>query len=302
MASDTYDFVLLTERRYEHPDQVDWYVQNILTEDSLVQTALEKRGMRCLRIDWNRSDFDFSRARACLFRTTWDYFNLYDQFQKWLKSVQEQTTLYNSANLVQWNMDKHYLRDLRDQGVHIPPTVFMEPGDSRTLKDIHQELGWSKTVLKPAVSGAGRHTYRLDPDAIPELEESYQSLIRAESMLLQPFQEDVVASGELALMVIDGTVTHAVRKVAKPGEFRVQDDFGGTVEAHDPTPEEMAFAERAIAACPEKPLYARVDIIRDNDGQLALAELELIEPEMWFREHPEAADRLAEALIREQGA
>ena len=297
-----YDFVLLTESRYEYPDQVDWYVKNILTEDGLVQAALEKRGMRCLRIDWNRPDFDFSQARACLFRTTWDYFNLYDRFQQWLEVVKGQTTLYNSAALVQWNMDKHYLRDLSDKGVRIPPTSFMEPGDFRTLRDVHRELGWSDTVLKPAVSGAGRHTYRLDPGSLAEVEETYRGLIQREAMLLQPFQHDVVKSGELALMVIDGAVTHAARKVAKAGDFRVQDDFGGTVEPHEPTREEIAFAEKAIAACPETPLYARVDMIRDNDGELALAELELIEPEMWFREHPMAAERLAEALIRVQGA
>jgi len=297
-----YDFVLLTESRYEQPEQVDWYVKNILTEDGLVQAALEKRGMHCARVDWNRRDFDFSRARACLFRTTWDYFNHYDQFQEWLKVVQGQTTLYNSARLVQWNMDKHYLQDLRKKGVRIPPTYFIEPGDSRSLKDIHQERGWSRTVLKPAVSGAGRHTYRLDYETIPQLEETYRALIQAESMLLQPFQDDVVTSGELALMVIDGSVTHAVRKVAKAGDFRVQDDFGGTLEPHDPTPEEIAFAENAFAACPETPIYGRVDIIQDNDGELALAELELIEPEMWFREHRAAADRLAEALVRHQGA
>ena len=301
MTSTQYDFVLLTESRYEHPDQIDWYVNNILTEDGLVQAALEKRGMRCLRIDWNRPDFDFSRAGACLFRTTWDYFHRLERFQSWLTKVQQQTSLYNSAALIHWNMDKHYLRDLSEQGVRIPPTCFIEPGDLRTLRELHAELGWSETVLKPAVSGAGRHTYRLNPATMGEVEAIYRELIQQESMLLQPFQRDVVTSGELALMVIDGVVTHAVRKVAQAGDFRVQDDFGGTIEPHKPTAGEIAFAEQAIAGCPERPLYARVDIIRNNAGELALAELELIEPEMWFRENPDAADRLAEALVRAQG-
>ena len=58
----------------------------------------------------------------------------------------------------------------------------------------------------------------------------------------------MVADGELSLMWLGGTVTHAVKKQAKPGDFRVQDDHGGTVVPHDMTLEERAFAERAMDA------------------------------------------------------
>ena len=69
------------------------------------------------------------------------------------------------------------------------------------------------------------------------------------------------------------------------------------MHVYEPTREEIAFAEQAVAACIIQPVYARADIIRDNDGHLALMELELIEPEMWFRLFPEAAGRLAEAVV-----
>lgn len=296
--SKTIDVFLLTESRYEHPTDIDWYVQQILTEDGLVQRALEKRGCRVQRVDWNRADVDWASAKCGLFRTTWDYFDRYPTFCAWLDRVEPLLPLINSAFLARWNTDKHYLKDLEEAGVHIPPTLIVEPGDTRTLAELHTTTGWSKTVLKPAVSGAGRHTYLLEEGNRNEHETIYRELIADEAMLLQPFQDDVVQTGELALMVVDGAVTHAVKKIAKSGDFRVQDDFGGTVHAHTPTEEEIRFAEAAVRACPEEPLYARVDIIRDNMGALAVAELELIEPEMWFRECPEAADRLAEAVIK----
>jgi hypothetical protein len=98
-------------------------------------------------------------------------------------------------------------------------------------------------------------------------------------------------------MVIGGRFTHAVCKKARRGDFRVQDDHGGTVVEHDATSEEIDFAEAAVAACSPLPVYGRVDAVRDNDGQLALMELELIEPELFFRLHPPAADALAEAIV-----
>ncbi len=75
-------------------------------------------------------------------------------------------------------------------------------------------------------------------------------------------------------------------------------DFGGTVHHHEASDDEIEFALKAVEACPELPAYARVDIIRDNDGELAVSELELVEPELWFRLKPEAAGLLADEAER----
>lgn len=42
----TYDVTLITAEIYETPTEVDWYIQQILDEDRLVQEALEKRHAR----------------------------------------------------------------------------------------------------------------------------------------------------------------------------------------------------------------------------------------------------------------
>jgi glutathione synthase/RimK-type ligase-like ATP-grasp enzyme len=194
-------------------------------------------------------------------------------------------------------MDKHYLRDLEMRGVHATPTRYIEPGESVTLKALHTETGWERTVLKPAVSAAARHTYRLDPSNLEAHEAVFRELIAREAMMLQPFQDHIVEKGEKTLMVMGGQYTHAVLKVAKPGDFRVQDDYGGTVQAYTPTPEEIRFAELAFSVCDPAPLYGRIDLVTDNDGCLAVMELELIEPELWFRFHPPSAEVLADALL-----
>lgn len=296
MSQFLYDFVVLTDDRYVAPTILDENVQNILTEDGLVLDALKANGHRVTRISWSDPEFNWGSTQTVIFRTTWDYFDRFEEWKEWLASTSKLTQMINPYALINWNMDKHYLRDLNDRGINIPATRYIEIGEETNLKALYHETGWTDCILKPCVSGASRHTYKLNIDTLQEHEEIFQTLIVKEAMMLQPFQKNVVEKGEVSLMVMGGEFTHAVLKVAKPGDFRVQDDFGGTVHLYDPSSEEIAFAEKAVAACDPQPTYARVDIIRDNSDQLALIELELIEPELWFRLKPESAQVLAKAL------
>ena len=292
-----YDLVLLTDSRFENPAETDWYVDQILLEDRILTEALERRGLRVRRVDWARKDFDWSSTRFALFRTTWDYSARFSEFSAWLERTALETRLLNPPDLVRWNLDKHYLADLEARGVHSVPTRFVEKGEQVTLMSLFAKSGWLDAVLKPAVSAGGRHTYRIHIGNLWENEPLFARLVSQEAMMLQPFQENIVRVGEKTLMVMGGQYTHAVLKKAKPGEFRVQDDWGGTVHPYEPTKEEIAFAERAFAVCDPQPLYGRVDMVNDNEGRLAVVELELIEPELWFRFHPPSAEVLADALL-----
>jgi glutathione synthase/RimK-type ligase-like ATP-grasp enzyme len=160
-----------------------------------------------------------------------------------------------------------------------------------------RERAWARAVLKPAVSGAGRHTHAFDVDEADGYQELADRLLQREALMLQPFVRDVVDRGEVTVVLFDGRCSHAVLKRARPGDFRVQDDFGGTVHDHEPSRAEIAFAERVFAACDPMPAYGRVDLVRDAAGELAVMELELVEPELWFRLHPPAAKRFAAAVM-----
>ena len=295
--SKAFDIIVLTDDRYVAPQHEDWYVKNILQEDGLVQEALSKAGFKVGRKSWSDPDFDWGSTKAVIFRTTWDYFERYEEWTNWLAQKSKVTQMINPYPLVQWNMDKHYLRDLQRRGINIPETHYIEISETVMLSHLMEQKGWPKAILKPCFSGAARHTYKIEGQVSQEMETVFQELIAKEAMMLQPFQENVVKHGEVSLMVMGGQFTHAVLKIAKAGDFRVQDDFGGTVHDYTPSKEEIAFAEKAVAACDPSPSYARVDIIRDNENEFALIELELIEPELWFRMRPQAADVLAKSII-----
>ncbi|MFC4220166.1 ATP-grasp domain-containing protein [Flagellimonas marina] len=299
-----YDVVVLTDSRYINPKKQSVYIDNVLLEDRLVLEALQNQGLKAIRKSWDDQEFDWSSTKYALFRTTWDYFDRFPKFAKWLETTSQKTQFINSKKLIHWNIDKHYLQDLSKAGVTIPKTYFVESGTQITLEEAFQHaintMGFqpSEFILKPCVSGAARHTYKIKKESIEAHEAVFQKLISEEAMMLQEFQENIIKEGEISMMVFNGEFTHAVLKVAKPGDFRVQDDFGGTVHQHEPTQEQIDFATSVVHAAPELPIYARVDIFKDNDDDWALAELEIFEPELWFRLNPKAADILSQSIMK----
>ena len=291
------DAVILTEPRYIKDSKED-YIHNVFLEDQLVIDALISKGFNATRLSWDNIDFDWRQTKSIVFRSTWDYFHRFEEFFIWLEKVSKVTQLINSKALIYWNLDKHYLIELETKGIRIPQTYFVEKGEKQSLSSILKLLLWEEVVLKPCISGGGRHTYRFKIENSNEYEAIFSELIENESMMIQPLQKQVLTKGEVSIMMFNGIYSHAILKIAKPGDFRVQDDFGGTIHHYKPSNEEIEFAKHSINACPEVPTYARVDYFWDNDNELALAELELIEPELWFREHKEAAELMADGIIQ----
>lgn len=300
-----FDIVLLADSRYVNPEKKNVYVNNVLQEDQVLTDALVKEGFRVGRKAWDDPTFDWSTTRYAIFRATWDYFDRYGEFFQWFQQAAKQTQFINSKALIRWNMDKHYLKDLQVKKVHVPKTLFVETGETIGLLEAiikaKNELHFKGDtfVIKPCIAGGARHTYKFHETEWEHYDPIFQKLIREEAMMLQEFQQRIVSDGEVSMMVFGGQYTHAILKIAKPGDFRVQDDFGGSVQEYHPSKEEIDFAEHAFAQCPEMPMYGRADIFKDNDGKLALAELEIFEPELWFRFYPKAATLFAQQLKKQ---
>jgi len=293
-----YDVIVLTEDRYESPNDLNLYNLQVLLEDEYVVSALKDKGLKVERKSWSDPSVNWADTTCILFRSTWDYFDRFPEFSEWLDRVSDETILLNSKEIIYWNLDKHYLSDLENKGVNCVETYYLEKGRSVRLEDFLADLDIKNAIIKPCVSGAARHTYKLNSVTCADYNETINDLLQEEAFMVQPFQENIIKTGELSLIVMGGKYTHAVRKVAKQGDFRVQDDHGGVVLGYTPTEEEIQFAEKAVAACNERPLYARVDMIRDNANKLAIMELELIEPELFFRFYKPAADRLADVIAQ----
>lgn len=197
--------------------------------------------------------------------------------------------LINPVHLLRWNTDKTYLSALAEVGVPIAPTVFTDTLDQATLDKAFASFVCERMVVKPAISAGSYHTYLLSRgDAAPDV----PGLV-----MLQPYLDAVQGEGELSLFYFGGALSHAVRKVAVGGDFRVQPQFGGHVETIMPTAEMRTLAEQTLAAAPDGAVYARIDLIRSTDGQLKLMEMEAIEPDLYLGYSRGATARFVRAVL-----
>ena len=290
------DITLLTCRAYYKPDNVTPYIQNILLEQELLKSAFEAQGLKVDITYWDNPTYEWQETKSVLFRTIWDYFERFNEFWVWLEQVKTKTRLINSYELIKWNIDKHYLKDISSWGIETVPTYFADKGCNMKLHEIAKRNQWKDLVIKPAISASAFKTHKILANEIQANEKLFNSLVQERNMLVQPYFETITQLGEASLMVFDGKFTHAILKKAQPGDFRVQDDFGGTVHNYIPTKAEINFAEKVFETCKTKPLYGRVDIVWDNDKNFYLSELEIIEPELWIRNYPKCAERIAEAV------
>ena len=293
-----FDVVLLTDSRYVNPTKIDPYIKNVLNEDDLVIKGLEKLNLRTIKKDWNDSNFNWSSTQSAIFRSTWDYFDQFSNFRNWLDLVKDQCYLINPYGQINWNLDKHYLLDLQKQDLPIVESIFVSKKTKLNLETISKNKNWKEIVIKPTISGAARHTYLLKKDEIKNFQDKWLSLTNDEDFMVQEFQKNILNSGEIAVVLFGGEYSHSVLKKAKKGDFRVQDDFGGSVEKINPSLEIIELAEKTVKSLKTTPLYGRVDIIFDNDNNPVISELELIEPELWFRFKEESAYKLA-ALVKD---
>ncbi len=290
------DVTIVTCKKYLQNIEGNTYVNNIFLEFNLLKDALEAKGVSVHRTYWDNPDYDWSQTKVAVIRTVWDYFERFEAFNTWMVQTASVTNLINRLPLQQWNSHKYYLRELQEKGVPVVPTYFVDAKSSHTLAKISAEKGWECVVIKPAISAAAFHTYKISAENRTEMEPVFQKLLKERDMLVQPFIETIATRGEASLMIFNGQFTHAVLKKAKRGDFRVQDDFGGTVHKYQPTGSEIQFAEFANSKCPIKPVYGRVDIVWDAKGNPLLSEMEFLDPEIWIRNAPESAEVLAAAI------
>jgi glutathione synthase/RimK-type ligase-like ATP-grasp enzyme len=272
------------------------------TDDQLLGAALRRRGVGVTAAVWNDPQVGWQEYDAIVFRSCWDYHLHPAAFLRWLDHLEQPAVhppprVYNDVPTVRWNMTKTYLRDLEGAGVATAPTVWVPQGAATTLQEIVDSVGWDELVVKPTVSATAYETWRVERTRARQHEARFARLIGERDVMVQQFLPAVLSEGELSLVFLAGAFSHAVRKRPASGDFRVQEQFGGTAERADVEPGLIRQAAAAVAASPGKPLYARVDGVV-VDGGLVLMELELVEPTLFFGLDGTAADRLAIAITR----
>jgi hypothetical protein len=269
----------------------------LTSEDQLVCSYLQRYGVQTQAVIWDAPDVVWNTYEAVVVRSCWDYHLHPSTFSAWLTDLERlQVPLWNPAPILRWNMHKSYLRDIHTQGVAIPPTCWLARGCQTELGTIFADHGWEEAVIKPAISATAYQTWRTTRRQANHDQPQFAARLQHADILVQQFMDPVVTYGEWSFVFFHKQYSHAVLKKAKAGDFRVQDDFGGTVEVVSPGRGLIEQAQQIINSIAHPLLFARVDGI-ERDGQLVLMELELIEPFLFLNSDPHAIERFARAIL-----
>ncbi len=272
-------------------DSLSGYV----SDDDLAVEPLNSLGWDVSYVSWNNPSITWDDFEAVIIRTPWDYHDSPRAFLSILEQIDNsKARLENSLDIVKWNLDKRYLRDLESHGVHIVSTAWSQADVTPSLFAEWQDvLRSEELVLKPTISATAKDTFRLS-----SYRSDMRSIFAGRSYMVQPFVSSIISNGEYSLFYFVGEYSHAIVKQPLPGDFRVQEEHGGIITTIEADADMAATAGLIMKTLPSKPLYARVDLVRDASGDLALMELELIEPALYFRMDDGAATRFAAAFDR----
>ena len=279
-----------------------------LAPDELIAVhELEKYGVRVTPAIWDQTDAEqLAEYDLVIVRSVWDYYEKSQEFGAWLDSIEAKNIgVMNPVKLIRWNSSKKYLSELGQTGkVPIVPTRWIARDDANAVSKI-EAMKWDRIVIKPEISGSASLTYLIERENISKFEKEILQIQDRCDIMVQPFCDSVATTGEYSLIFFNGKdgfeYSHAILKTPKGGDFRVQEEWGGTIITAEAPKEFQEVAEMAVALIPGSWLYVRVDLIL-FEGSPCLAELELIEPHLYFRADPKAANRFAVALLSHLGS
>ncbi|MBP8156423.1 MAG: hypothetical protein KAX81_05295 [Leadbetterella sp.] len=262
-----------------------------LTEnDRLLIPIFEAKGHTIVPEIWDNPEVDWTTYDIVLIRSTWDYYLKPESFKKWISQfVNSKTRLINPPEIVLKNSHKFYLKELSKKGVNIIPSLFSsEKIDLETIKI------WEKVVIKPAVSAGSHETEVFETANLTQ--EILDAKIGYGDWLIQPFLEEIKSAGEISMLFFGGEFSHAIQKVPKSGDFRVQKQFGAQYLKYVPSLELISIAKNIVEITGKESTYARIDGVMTNNGFL-LMEVEMIEPDLFFEHTPEGPNRFIEAVL-----
>ena len=254
------------------------------------EAALARHGLAGEARVWNDASVPWEDYAQVVVRSTWDYTRHPDAFLAWTRA---RPHILNPSDVLAYSADKRYLVDLAARGLPAVPTTVLEVG---------APLSWPEgdVVVKPAIGAGSLGAARFAASDTAAARAHAAALhARGAAAVVQPYRSSVDTHGELALIYLGGTFSHAVRKDALLGHAEHQRTpemrragiqaaaaDGAAREVGDAVLHALGFADLT---------YARVDLLA-HDASWQVLELELVEPMLYLGYAPSAADALASAI------
>jgi hypothetical protein len=270
-------------------------IGGLTADDRLVVAPLEARGVEVVPAVWT-ADVAWDAYDLVVIRSPWDWYRDAKRFSTLIAHLSASGRLCN-RDAHRW-LDKRYLARLGERGVRVPPTHIVRDAAEleAELARIHSPLA----VLKPATAAAAHGARRFDTNDRAAARSALDAILgKNDVAILQPYFEAIETEGEWSTIFFDHEFSHAVKKRPARGDFRVQEEHGGTNVPAVASRDIIDEAQRAIEEADEAFLYARVDgIVIPELGGFCVTELEVVEPELFLRMDAGAPERFARSIAR----
>lgn len=265
--------------------------------------AAERAGLNVHWCAWEDNAVNWDDFDLVVMRSPWNYVKELSRFQKWLSTFPAPQKLWNPLNVIEWNMNKTYLRELANDGFAVVPTLYVDSFDDvvRAIGDCPAIDDGEEIILKPAVSAGSYLTGRFTRTNSDALSLAREIIEKTGTLMIQPAIPSVAAKGELSCVFFGSEFSHSFRKgpiLAANGGF-IDSTYSEKISA-EIVPEpvmELATALHGHLAAKHQLLYARYDMVITNTGAPLLLEAELFEPSFFFSTSPQSADEFCRKIL-----
>ncbi|MEZ5976894.1 MAG: hypothetical protein R3F34_01570 [Planctomycetota bacterium] len=228
-----------------------------------LRAACERRGADLRAVVWDDPTFDPASFDAAVIGTTWDYARRLGEFLAALERTERATRLLNPLEVVRWNLDKRYLRDLEERGAPVVPTLWCESADAASIERGYARFGTEELVVKPVVGASAWRQARVRRgEPLPPPEE-----LPPDAAMVQPFLP--AASGRARSLRLLRSALAAPCGRCRPWATTASSRCSARAGTCMATEFEVAFAGSVLERVDADLLHARVDVVRGAEGRVA---------------------------------
>ena len=264
-------------------------------DDLLILNLLNQKGHIAKHCIWNNSQVNWEEFDKIIIGSPWDYDLNQDAFFDFINKPEVSRKIKNSIDVIKWNINKIYLKEIQSLDIDIIETIFINDWDYNKACHTINNMQCERIIIKASISAGGRTVHLLDATDKSKLKTISNTIPKTGELMIQPFKEEIY-NGEYSTIIIDNKLFHTIIKKPRQDEFKVQSDYGGTVELVSEKAFQYNFCKKIIKRLNKNINYGRIDFIMQN-GTPKLIELELIEPELFLPFNKNALEAFCEMAI-----
>ncbi len=274
-----------------------------IQEDVYIRDTYRNKGFFCEIVTLKNIVKISKPFDGVILKSVWGYYLHYQEFLRQLSILRKKNIkLINDYNFIFWNIDKYkYLYELKHMNT-IPTTLLSFKSIKKVFEirniilQINKTLNTDTLVIKPCISESGYLTFKYDKTknnkAIIALLQQNKQL----NFIAQPYRPDIL-SGELSVVIINGISLYGIKRF--PGIFSEKLDpmyirfisLPGVIKKEVDILKIFFLKKFGVF-----PNICRVDFLKIDTGYEIL-EVELIDPDLFFRYIPDSMREKATSMI-----